>query len=343
MIPYIDNELKVLKSIDRDLKIDWLGTLNKHLTMTQGKGQPHELFNNKTFLAKLAHSLKINLYNRPDLNKYLYNVPWMNQYYVGMFQIWTWGLNKVIYQLPKNLIKMVNEELDFTKIPVEPLFRLPQWSTMIDVDINAIGLPNFGDDYRARLILASIVTLDDKEYLNVRIYITPAKPEDALIIDRTTSIGFYVAKDAKTLEEGILKAESEIATCEDEDVCFIWTKLDSAKSFINDLLNVIMFINGEYSKSELKRSDVKWTPKGMPTGSGYKIRIRPLPVFQVIGEQYSALCTGPGTRTVSRASHFRKGHFCTYWLGPRNTEQTPIVHWIPPMQVKGSIKGEEND
>lgn len=343
MIAYLDNELKVLKSIDRDVKSNWLEELNKYLTMTQGKGQPHEIFTNKTFLSKLKHFLRTRPHKHPELNKYVNNDAWMNEYYAGALQVWTWGLNKVVYKLPEHLFDLVNEDLDFEKVPSHPLFQLPQWATMVDLGIEKIET-NPDVDTRVRLLLASVTVIDNKEYLNVRAYITPTDPVAKSIISYTTSIGFYIAKDAKTLKEGIIKAENEITECDDtKHNRFTIMKLDTHKSAINNLLNIIMFINGEYSKSELKRSDVKWIPKGMSTGSGYKIRQRPLPVFQVIGEQYSTLCTGSGTRTVSRASHFRKGHFCTYWLGPRNTEQTPIIHWIPPMQVKGSIKGEEND
>lgn len=111
---------------------------------------------------------------------------------------------------------------------------------------------------------------------------------------------------------------------------------------MNSMLNLIMFVTSEYSKHEMKKTETEWYGKGqLVSPTGYKIKPRVSPVNYIVGEQYIETLSRASREFSGRISHFRKGHFKTYWLGPRSEPQTPIVHWIPPMVIKGSIVSEE--
>lgn len=338
MIPYIDNELKQLKAIDRDVKANWLDILNTELTKTQGKAEPHKIFDNKTYLSKLVSFLG-NKAKRGTVHKELHRIDepgWLDEYYASCFQIWAWSLNKVVHKIPTNVWSHLNDEIDFDKVPTEPLFRLPQWSTMVDIDI--AGVVPRDTNMNIRLLLAGILTINGKEYLNVRSYATPRAEKEPNYWS-TVSFGFYIARDSKTLQEGIEKAEREIAECKDsEHNHFRWVKLADNKDTINDFLNIVMFITSEHSKSAMGKSEVKWEPKAQVLGLGYKIKPRALPVTFVVGAEYDLSKFKGGSGGI-RASHFRKGHFRTYWTGPRDgTPRGTITHWIPPMVIKGTME-----
>jgi len=63
----------------------------------------------------------------------------------------------------------------------------------------------------------------------------------------------------------------------------------------------------------------------------------------IVGSKISHILT---TETVSadgrKAPHLRRGHWHLYWIGPRNGEQTPIFHWLPPTTVNAELACDDN-
>lgn len=351
MIERITREIKNLKFIEKTLKAGWLERLNANLTLTKGKCKPWEVITQNDF-STCMNKLDSKSRASQDFKKKVAEDPgFLATWYSESMQLWMWSLNKVVLQIPAEVIDDLHETFDLAKIPSKPLFNLPQWSTMVKLEGDAnpedFKLDEDGFGFIQHYLLFNNITLNDKDYLFIRMFMTRAGRNDKGETTYLPSTFFtYIAKDSDNVIEGIRKAKEELAVVIKshltEQACYEFTDVSET---IQDIMNVLFFITGEHDK-KIKAASKNPESKGSSQYkalAGYKIHVRPKEVMATVGDEYVELHKQYGEsvkRHGLRKSHFRKGHFHTYWLGPRNEPQTPVVHWIPPMMVKGRTADE---
>lgn len=309
----------------------WLDTLNKYLVDTQGKGQPHRvinsdlLVNNKGF-ERLHRDVKAR-YPEP-LSLEVYNS--------DMTFSWLWYINKVVYRISRELIDSIAvPDEKIVNLPIDPLLNTPQWVTCVALSWDEVGVKD-SDGHIQRALMYGLTSIGGKDYMMMVLYM---ETETGLI-----QMNMYIDPSAPTIGEGFEWALRDLPNIKPSEFGRTM-RITEMSEMICDVINMILFINGEYHKSTVGKSQRIWETPRKEHGGGYRIKPRLATVYATVGEEMIAAVNAAkhaGRDGGSRRAHIRRGHWHSYWLGPRGSKQTYIMHWLPPIIVSGS-EIPEND
>lgn len=332
---FLKRELKNVNYI-ADLKgVNWLARLNRALTEKQGKVIPYK-FLLSSDLVNLFNGIKIN---RSDSTRSafadLIEDRIQADYYMSATLImWMWGINRVVHRIPGEVFKAANQDYNLESVPIEPLLKLPQWTTCIAMDWNGTN----PDDHNQcqRFMMYALVMLNGKEYLQIEVY--TSRPDGQIVPGTRDHVTFSILIDTSmgNVKAGFDQALIDIPK-EDGREISQGVRISDNDELLYDLITMISLVNGEHRKAELGKTDVKWPGYQIQGTSGYKIRPRLKAVEFMVGDQYVPQLRAAGFtgERGQRKSHIRCGHWHTYWLGPRSGPRTQERYWLLPIVVSG--------
>jgi len=303
----------------------WLERLNTFLTITKGKGKPHRIITGEVLLE--FKGLASVVAKITETNKHSASI---QQYLSDIALYWLWTINKVVYHIPREVVDCVDVvDEGLGDVPLAPLLRTPQWCTYV-----ALNWGNEEPDEKGKIqrgVYYGLTMIAGQEYLMVTIQYE--------IKGVILPMYAYFNTSAHTLRESFDLALHELQPLKTSEEN--WTvRLVDFDITIAGLINTILFINGEYHKSALGKSKRVWHGYQRLGETGYKLRPRVNTVWAPIGDEYLSAIRAANEVTVKtqRVAHVRRGHWHTYWTGPRSEEQTYIRHWLPPIVVSGRVK-----
>lgn len=326
----IASEMNNVSFIAKNSK--WLDVLNSYLVETQGKGKPHRVINSDLMIkdkrfARLHRDVKARYPQPLSLEVYNADMPFS----------WLWYLNKVVYRISREMIDLIAVPDDkILKIPMDPLLKTPQWVTCVALSWDKEGIKD-EDGHVQRALMYGLTSIGGKEYMMMVVYF---ETHNGLI-----QMNVYIDASAPTIGEGFEWALRDLPDIKPSDFGRTM-RVTEMSPMICDIVNMMLFINGEYHKSLVGKSERVWETPRKSHGGGFRIKPRLATVYATIGEdllrkvnEANRLARELGTRLA----HFRRGHWHGYWTGPRSSEQDYILHWLAPIVVSGTELNVESE
>lgn len=319
----IATEMSNVSFIAKDGK--WLDILNKYLVDTQGKGHPHQVINgdlltkNKRF-EPLYRDVRAHYPEPLSLEVYSSDMPFS----------WLWHVNKVVYRINRELVDLIAvPDEKIPKIPMAPLLKTPQWVTCVALSWDKEGTKD-KDGHIQRALMYGLTSIGGKEYM-------------MMVLHYETSTGLiplnmYIDTSAPTIGEGFEWALRDLPNVKPSEFGRTM-RVTEMSEMICDIVNMMLFINGEYHKSLVGKSNRIWETPRKDQRGGFRIKPRLATVYATIGDELLHTVNEANRLTResgSRAAHFRRGHWHGYWTGPRTGEQDYILHWLAPIIVSGT-------
>jgi hypothetical protein len=329
---FLKGELKNIVHVASNKKIGWLDKLNRALTENKGQVTPYKFLRARD----LHDSFKdYKIYDKEKSRvRDIIADPVQGDFWVSsMLMLWLWSINRVVYRLPTELFTAANRNYDVGSVPVETLTRMPQWTTCIAMDWEALEIDK--DGHCQRGLFYSLQMLNGKEYLQIELYVTFHRNGPGL--NKFASYSVLIDTSKPNVKEGIEQALIDIPVYKNPGMSTsIRIGLDES-DMLNDIITAISLVNGEHRKSELGKTDVKWPGYQIQGTSGYKIRPRLKAVEFLVGDEYVPQLREAGFtgERSQRKSHIRCGHWHTYWLGPMKGPRTQERYWLMPIVVSG--------
>lgn len=303
----------------------WLDTLNKHLVNTQGKGKPHQVINSSLVsydpsFARLHDDVRAKHPEPYAVEVYNSDMPFS----------WLWYVNKVVYRISRDLIDAIAVPDDkIVDLPMDPLLNTPQWVTCIALSWDEKGTLDVDGNIQ-RALMYGMTRIGGKDYMMIVLYVEA----DGVLVQMNT----YIDVSAPTIGEGFEWALRDLPVI--KPAGFGRTiRVVEMHAMVCDIINMILFVNGEYHKSLVGKSERVWETPRKDHGGGFRIKPRLATVYATIGQEM-ADAVNAAKRAAdtegSRRAHIRRGHWHGYWTGPRSEKQTYILHWLPPIIVSGT-------
>lgn len=303
----------------------WLEKLNKFLVETQGKGQPHRVINGDLMtkgkeFERLHRDVKARYPAPLSLEVYNSDVPFN----------WLWYVNKVVYRISRELIDSISvPDEKIVDLPIDPLLNTPQWVTCVALSWDKEGVRD-EDGHIQRALMYGLTSIGGKDYMMMVLHMETAT---GLI-----QMNMYIDVAAPTIGEGFDWALRDLPNIEPSEFGRTM-RVTRMSTMICDIVNMMLFINGEYHKSLVGKSARVWETPRKDNGGGYRIKPRLATVYATVGQEMveavEAAKRASGTGG-SRRAHIRRGHWHSYWTGPRGSKQTYIMHWLAPIIVSGT-------
>ena len=244
----------------------------------------------------------------------------------------TWQYSKGIYSFDDDLYEaIINSRLD-GNLPSEVLHRLPQWCIYIKS-------PNLFFDSKAVFGFFAWLEQDAND----------GHSELRLLLD--SSDGFVsvplhlgdwsvlTAVDKYLMESGrqAIRIGLDLAMDVDKNIKIA----NEIKPFIN---LVLYLCSNEPDISDIDQSDCSpLNPRPKKTKKGWRLfpanKVKRWLVGGNIGNKLRQQPNQGDGRVAARRTHLRRGHYHTYLIGKRNSdEQKVILKWLYPMIVGGSYE-----
>lgn len=332
---FLKRELKNVNYIADLKEVNWLARLNRALTEKQGKVVPYK-FLQSSDLVNLFSGIKIRQSSetRKAFAELLEDQIQAEYYMSDTLMMWMWGINRVVHRLPVEVFKAANQDYDLASVPIEPLLKLPQWTTCIALDWE--GVTGDDDEPRNRFMMYALVMINGKEYLQIEVFST--RPDKSIEPGTRDHVIFCILIDTSkdTFKAGLEQALIDIPKT-DKATISQNIRVSDNDEMMFDIITMISLVNGEHRKAELGKTNVKWPGYQIQGTSGYKIRPRLKAVEFTVGEEYVPQLRQMGVsgERGQRKSHIRCGHWHTYWLGPRSGPRTQERYWLMPIVVSG--------
>lgn len=330
---FLKGELKNIAYVGSQKSIGWLDKLNRALTENRGHVTPykflrardlHNAFKDRKFYDQKKSAVR-DLVADPVHGDF-----WVS----SMLMLWLWSINRVVHRIPTELFAAANQDYDVGVVPIETLTRMPQWTTCIAMDWEGLKIDEDGHCQRA--LFYSLQMLNEKEYLQIELYVTFHRNGPSC--NKFASYSVLIDTSKKNVKEGIEQALIDIPEYKNLSMSTsIRIGLEENYSMLCDIITAISLVNGEHRKAELGKTNVKWPGYQIQGTSGYKIRPRLKSVEFMVGEEYVPQLRAAGFtgERNQRRSHIRCGHWHTYWLGPRSGPRTQERYWLMPIVVSG--------
>lgn len=336
---FLKRELKNVNYIADLKKVNWLARLNRALTEKQGKIIPYK-FLLSSDLVDMFDGVKMN---KSDATRKAFADLMEDRtqaaYYMSVMLImWMWGINRVVHRIPVEVFKAANQNYDLVSVPIEPLLKLPQWTTCIAMDWEGVHKDDDGYNQCQRFMMYALVMLNGKEYLQIEVYTT--RPDHEIVQGTRDHVTYSILIDTSmdNVKAGFDQALIDIPKNHAPEISQN-IRVDDNDEMLYDLITMISLVNGEHRKAELGKTNVKWPGYQIQGTSGYKIRPRLKAVEFMVGEEYVPQLRQMGVsgERTQRKSHIRCGHWHTYWLGPRSGPRTQERYWLMPIVVSGKV------
>lgn len=244
----------------------------------------------------------------------------------------TWRYTQSIYRFDKTLADAVYDTPLEGVIPLEVLFRLPEWSVYVE-------LPE-GMEFEKKPLYGFWAMLDHNPVNHDRTLL--------LLLDKEGDLApfFLELTENSTIEEIMYRVE-ELAPGANP-----FAKASAVASLLSAwkiCLPPLLYLCSE-KPDLIDRKEPDWLPhppKPKKVKGGFRLfpakRTRIVEVGSVLGEtlrkaesEHYQTETG-GTRTVK--SHLRRAHWHSFWTGPRKDpkpgDQKLVLRWLSPILVHG--------
>ncbi|AQT28717.1 hypothetical protein YOLOSWAG_240 [Erwinia phage vB_EamM_Yoloswag] len=255
-----------------------------------------------------------------------------------------WSFTKGCFSPEKGLLEyLINSELPKT-FPVSMLRRLPHWSQWINtnlcVDYTSSGTmysiesTGFWATYcmiegRTNLSLFGLGLFkngeQDREIMNVQAMFEIE--EDRPIEDTLETFMFLMGSEGRY---GVEETHPDYENI--RDAIIAWVK---------QAANIILFVSSQVD--DLYKGGVKQV-QPRRKGKSYKL----MPVAKErnwsVGTEFLnpireyEKTIGTMTSIQKRAAHIRRGHYHSFWRGPRDGQRELFSKWLPPTVVRGTLE-----
>lgn len=238
-----------------------------------------------------------------------------------------WRYSQGIYRFDPDMLTALTDTIVSGDMPVEVLFRLPEWSLYIETPGMAFcGVPLQGyfahlewdaNDGRQELRLL----LDtDRGFIPVPVHIGKWTVTEA--IDR--------AEDEAVKNDGVYGLSYE------KNMEIVQARAGE----INPLISLLLYICSEAPEIDDEREPGSSPSRPQPkkTKLGWRLfppkRPRIWTVGKATGQRLREAAEVDETGRTIRA-HLRRGHWHGYWVGPKSEGQRFVYKWVSPMVVGG--------
>ena len=254
--------------------------------------------------------------------------------------IGTWRYSQGIYNFEPEIYNALLESEIPEILPSNILLQLPEWSMYIPTP----KMTFYG--YNVYGFFASLDVAIDDENDDITPYLFITLDTEEL---HTIPIPLTNENLISTIDNIIRKKTSS----DEIDIIDVLGGNEMIKTMtlktITPLLSLLLYICGnEPEIDNLKKPKTSPSnPQTRKIKGVYKVFPATNPVIWTIGKKISETLRnidreyrGGSKIGGQKRPHFRKGHHNYYWTGPRSSEQTRILKWIPPKIV--AQKTEEN-
>lgn len=244
--------------------------------------------------------------------------------------IGTWRYSQGIYHFDTDMQVALTQTVVSGDIPVEVLFRLPEWSLYIETP----GMTFLGEKLHGY-------------WAHLEWDANTERSELRLLLDTDKSfVPIPVHMGAWTVTEAIDRADDEAvrqAAIIGMHYSKSMNKTERVASSINPLISLLLYLCSEEPEIEDEREPGAYPSRPQPkrVKGGRRLFPPKHPRIWTVGED-----TGLKLREAieheetgrSVKAHLRRGHWHGFWTGPKTEKQKFIYKWLSPM-----IVGGEND
>lgn len=242
-----------------------------------------------------------------------------------------WNFHRLKLNIPNEITKQVAASEAPELIPVEILYRLPQWSQWIGFNLSFkddLGIAGAQEVSHGAFV--SFMPLGNVNTLNVALQISDSD-SNTIQKDNYGWVNFSIALDKdRPIDETIITEMDK----------GMFSHLPNSVEVIHKakshLIKTILFI-ASMEPTEPSES-AYFIPYAPRTGKVYKFVPRLFPRNIEVGTEYVAqvreFTDSVNKNSVSRRAHIRCAHWHRYWTGPK-TNQKLVLKWIAPCVISG--------
>lgn len=245
----------------------------------------------------------------------------------------TWRYSQGIYRFDPDIFSALYDTVPMGEIPVDVLFRLPEWSVYIETH----GTRFAGDKLHGF-------------FVHLEFDVITQRPELRLLLDteqQLMPIPLHIGK--WTVTEAVDRALSETGK---QAVKALGVTLPPAPSDqlaeeLYGLVSLVLYICSDEPEIDDEREPEATPQRPHPkrTKKGWRLfpasRPRIWKVAEALGEKLrQQTASDPSGRKV--APHLRRAHWHGFWSGPRDGERRYGYKFLPPMLVNPA-EGDDND
>ena len=237
----------------------------------------------------------------------------------------TWRVTQGIYRIDPALFLRLWETPVSGDIPVDVLYRLPEWCVYIETpDTDMHGF-----------------------FAHLEWDIPHQRPELRLLLDTEDTLSPIVLHLGKqSLHECIAQAVDQAKTCASTFGMLLPDKTTTMTTeLVEPCISLLLYLCSQ--NSEINGKGIPGNPKPKKTKNGWRIFPADQPKTWDVGVRLGAALraayqqqeigseSGQGS---GKRPHIRRAHWHTYWIGSGD-EKTATLKWLPPIAVK--LDGEE--
>ena len=246
----------------------------------------------------------------------------------------TWRYTQGIYQFNKDLAQELLGMPMEGSIPVEVLYRLPEWCVYIELpeplEIDFRTIKGFWthleyDVNTTKPELRVLLHTNEGIETTIPLHLEACTVADAIGAGIDESMLQMMIHDKQIIDEGITKSGM----------------VDYYKSILTPFINLILFLCSDTPEidNERKPGSSPSHPQPKKTKKGLQLFPTDTPTIWKTGfESGNKLRTFNHSMNITGRhvrAHVRRGHWHGVWTGPKTGKQTFKYNWMPPMIVGG--------
>lgn len=242
-----------------------------------------------------------------------------------------WRVTQGIYRFDETLLQSLIETPVSGDLPVEVLYRLPEWCVYIETP----GFAWMGEALAGFFAHIEWDANTGREELRLVLDIT--KADGYLLLPIPVHLGADLAAGIKAAN---LEAQRQAWKGRAPKLADDIRELESADLEIEPLVSLLLYlcsVTADFGNGERRPKN----PEAKKTKRGWRMFPADKPTTWPVGERVGAALrsgyaaansTGIDTHTGPRP-HIRRAHWHTYWTGPRDGNQKPVLKWLPPIPI----------
>lgn len=233
-----------------------------------------------------------------------------------------WRQTQGIYTIHPTLMEALWVSSLEGEIPPEVLHRIPEWCVYVPTPGRGIAtIPIAGffahlehDANDGRMELRLLLDTEDGPLLAIPLHVWMN--------------GGLVAAARRASEEAAFYARAENDPTDT-------TIIERVGIACAPLVNIVLYLCSRTAELRTPAGEIKSPRRHPPSRTPnapitWDVGFRVGPALDAAMTRQS---TTPRGTHASPRPHVRRGHFATYWTGPKITPQTPVLHWIPPIPI----------
>ncbi|MHC1699345.1 MAG: AcrVA2 family anti-CRISPR protein [Geobacteraceae bacterium] len=242
--------------------------------------------------------------------------------------IGTWRYTQGVYRFDSDFYAEISETDLNGNIPVDVLFRLPEWCIYVETP---------GRDLLGRALHGFYAHLENDEITQCWQFWFFLDAEGFLF-------PFVIDVGPWTVIEGIDRALAEANRVWDlggnPKLMFSDTERHSFANIVKPLLSMVLYLCSEEPEIEGPLPGRPSQPKPKKTRKGMRLFAPNRPTIWKIGSTTGQLLRTARTGTSERSegksprAHVRRAHWHGYWVGPKEKQEFQY-RWLPPIFVSG--------